>query len=84
MSDFPRSLLAVFCFLTVPKYAEHLTADNVVHALQMFVSALGFVVFVLNELHRFIERVLAYLAGRRERRKARRKPLKASANWVPA
>lgn len=68
-------LLAMFCFLNMPQYAQHLTLDNII-------SALGFAVFLLNELRRFAQHVAAYLAGRKERRKARPKPLKAFARTM--
>jgi hypothetical protein len=66
-----RPLLVVFCFLTLPDYAQHLTPEKLV-------SAFGFVVFCLNELHRMLQHVMAYRVHRQAKRAARRH-LKASA-----
>lgn len=64
-----RPFLVVFCWLHLPAYAQHITAEN-------FVSALGFLIFLLNELHKATLHVMNYRQARRTKRAAV-KPLKA-------
>jgi hypothetical protein len=73
--DTLRPFLAMFCFLQIPAFAQHLTAEN-------FVSALGFLVFLLNELHKATQHVMSYRAGRKQRKSAP-KHLKALASDGP-
>lgn len=70
MSAF-RPLLVVFCFFTLPEFARHITIENLV-------SAFGFLVFCLNELHRAIQHIMVYRSGRRIKRAVHRQ-LKAAA-----
>ncbi len=65
--NFPRPFLALFVMLSMPKYAKHLTVEEVA-------SAIGFVVFAVNEcakLFMLTRRKIKLASARRRKRRLR-------------
>jgi hypothetical protein len=63
--DFPRPFLAIFCLVSASSYSRHLTVENVA-------SALGFVVFAINECAKFYALVRRKIKARSLRSRKRR------------
>lgn len=69
--DSARPFLALFCFLSLPKYAQHLTLEEIA-------SAIGFVVFAINESAKLFTLARRKIRGWNAKKRRKTAPLKAA------